>query len=455
MVEKADWMAEALDLGRQRSQGEVELYLLRERSLHIKVFEGKVDSLDVAEYQGLGLRVIREGRCGTSYTERLEREAIEEAIRGAIENSTISPADPFQGLEGADPSLGQIPPLELLDEEIAQQGEQKKIDLALALEQTARDFDPKIVNVPYASYYEAFREVRLMNSRGREGAYARGGAGLAIETMAQAGDQVKSCYQSQYALHFGDLDAKELARKTAEEGIRRLGASELDSASYPVVLLNEVTRGLLATFSSSFSARNVQKGLSLLAGRMGEAVARPELTLRDDALLPGGYASRPFDDEGTPSRQLDLIRQGTLSGYLYNGYAARKDGVVSTGHAARGSVKSAVEIAPSNLYLVPGEKSLEELLSAAGSGVLIVDVEGLHSGANPISGDFSLGAQGYRFDAGGTKRPVHNFTVAGNFYQLLKEIVEIGRDLEFSPPMGGTAVGCPSLLVSRMALSGK
>lgn len=442
-------------MGRQRSQGEVELYLLRERSLHIKVFEGKVDSFDVADYQGLGLRVIREGRCGTSYTERLDHEAIEEAIRRAIENGSISPADPHQELEGADPSLAQLPPLELMDEDIERQGEEKKIDLVLALEQAARDFDPQIVNVPYASYHELFREVRLMNSRGREGGYARGGAGLALEAMARAGDEIKSSYQSQYALHFRDLDASGLARKAAEEGIRRLGAAEMSSGSYPVVLLNEVAWSLLATFSGIFSARNVQKGLSLLAGRRGEAVACPEITLCDDALLAGGYASRPFDDEGTPSRQFELIRQGRLNGYLYNGYTARKDGVVSTGHAARGSVKSAVEIAPSNLYLVPGEKNLEELLSAAGSGVLIVDVEGLHSGASPISGDFSLGAQGYWFDAGGGWRPVHNFTVAGNFYQLLKEIVEIGRDLEFSPPMGGTAVGCPSLLVSRMALSGK
>ena len=127
----------------------------------------------------------------------------------------------------------------------------------------------------------------------------------------------------------------------------------------------------------------------------------------------------------------------------------------STGHASRPSIKAGLEVAPSNLYLKPGPASLPDLMGLAHNGILLVELDGLHSGANPVSGDFSLGAQGYFFEQGEVRYPLHNFTVAGNFFHLLKNIIGLGNDLEFSPPMAGSAIGSPSILVSSLSISGK
>jgi PmbA protein len=209
-------------------------------------------------------------------------------------------------------------------------------------------------------------------------------------------------------------------------------------------------QSMLSTFSGMFSAENAQKKLSLLAGREGETIAASCVTLMDDALLPGGMASTPFDAEGSACSTKAIIENGVLKTLLHNRKTARKQGVKSTGNASRGGVGGPVRVAPTNLYLVPGEKDLPTLMETLDDGLLITEVSGLHAGANPVSGDFSLIAKGFLVVNGKKDRPVEQITVAGNFYQLLKGICEVGSDLTFR----GLSVGSPSVLLEGISVSG-
>lgn len=228
----------------------------------------------------------------------------------------------------------------------------------------------------------------------------------------------------------------------------------MPSGAWPVVFRRDAVRSLLSTFCGVFSADNAQKDLSLLKGREGEKIAAECVTLVDDPHMAGSVSSTPFDGEGVPTRRKELISEGVLTTLMHNLKTAKKQGVSSTGNAARASYASAVGIAPTNFYIAPGSASFEEVLAQAGEGVVVTQLQGLHAGANAISGDFSLGAKGYRIRGGKLDRAVKQFTVAGNFYQLLKDVETVGADLEFGMP-GAARIGAPSLLVKGLTIAGE
>ncbi len=230
-----------------------------------------------------------------------------------------------------------------------------------------------------------------------------------------------------------------------------LRATPVPSGTYRALIDAKCMPDLLGVFSGIFSAESAQKGMSLLAGKEGEIIASEAVTLMDDPLLEGGYASRPFDDEGVASRTKAVIEKGKLTTLLHNLKTARKAGVPSTGNAARAGYAGSVNISPTNFYLAPGEKSKEELMRDIGNGLVITEVSGLHAGANPISGDFSLIAQGYTLKDGKKDQPVEQITVAGNFYQLLKNIRAVGSDLTFP----GSSIGSPTVDVGEVSVAGK
>jgi PmbA protein len=228
------------------------------------------------------------------------------------------------------------------------------------------------------------------------------------------------------------------------------GAAPVPSGAYPVLLRHDVAASLLATFADAFSAESVQRGLSLLTGRLGEAIASPLVTLVDDPFLADGSASAPFDAEGVATVRKEVISSGVLTTYLHNLKTARKDGVRSTGNAARASHKAPVGVAPSNFVLSPGPLQFGELVAAVENGLLVTAVQGLHSGANPVSGDFSLGATGYRIVNGSITAPVDQITLAGNFFRLLAEVEAVGDDLDFTG-----SFGAPTLRVRALSVAGK
>ena len=230
-----------------------------------------------------------------------------------------------------------------------------------------------------------------------------------------------------------------------------LTAEPVPSGTYRAIIENKCMPDLLAAFANVFSAEAAQKGLSLLAGKEGEMIASEAVTLMDDPLLKNGLASQPFDAEGVATYTKALIENGKLTTLLHNLKTARKAGVKTTGNAAKAGYAGDVQVAPSNLYLKPGEKTLAQMMEDMGDGLVINDVSGLHAGADAISGDFSLLAQGYTVKNGKKDQAVERITVAGNFYQLLKNIRVVGSDLIFP----GSSVGSPSVDVGEISVAGK
>ena len=215
-----------------------------------------------------------------------------------------------------------------------------------------------------------------------------------------------------------------------------------------VVLDPYIATNFLGLLSPALSAEAVQKGRSLFAGKVNQAVASPLITVVDDGRLPGGIASAPFDGEGVPTSETVLIDQGQLKGFLHNTYTAAKEGVSSTGNGVRSSFKSTPEVGSTNFFIRAGEKSPEQLIKEVPKGLYVTEVMGMHT-ANPISGDFSVGASGIWIEKGELTRPVRGVAIAGNIMDLLGAVDAVGSDLEF---FGGK--GAPTLRVSSMSLSG-
>lgn len=229
-----------------------------------------------------------------------------------------------------------------------------------------------------------------------------------------------------------------------------LDAAPCASGTMPVILRNGAMADLLQTFSSVFSADAAQKGLSLLAGKEHSQIAAPCVTLVDDPLLPGGFASRPFDGEGVATYTKKVIENGVLTTLLHNLKTANKAGCASTGNASRASYAASVGVSPTNFFLQPGQADLDALHAHLQNGLVVTEVSGLHAGADAVSGDFSLLSSGYLVENGRKGRPVEQITVAGNFFQLLRDIEEVGCDLRF--PMG--SVGSPSVRVRSLSVAG-
>lgn len=433
----------------QRLGLEAEIYLRASTSTTIRVQDGEIDQFSLSNSRGAGIRVIREGRVGYAYSEDLSAEALSRTLEKASHNAALLEASEERGLAefpGETPEMS-----ELYRPDLAEVPLPRKIAVAMDLERVAKGADPRIKNVTSTGYSDAHGFLRVVSTKGIDRMYRSSSAWVStVPLVTQAGEN-KTYYQIKVTRDFENIDPEAIAKEAVKLAAEKLGSQEVPSGTYPVVFDPETFGDLISVFCGIFSSKTAQEGKSLLRGKIGEQVASKVVTLVDDPLHLEGWGARPFDDEGCPSRRVSLISEGVFETFLYNAETARKDGVESTGHAARGGYKGVLGVAPSNLILVPGEASREELLSRHPRMLFVTHVTGLHAGANAISGDFSLQAEGFLYENGARVTPVHNFTVSGNWYHLLEAIEEVGSDVEYQ----SSAVACPSVLVRDLAIAGK
>ena len=387
------------------------------------------------------------GRMGYASTEALDEESIGQLIRGVIESATLCESDDEQPLyQGG----GQVPELELYQPELDKVAPEAKLAKIEAMENACKAADSRYLN-GYNMVETTKHTVRIANSFGMDQTYTENFCDLYCGANVKEGDNVSTGGFVQISRDFDALDPDRLARDSVDQAVKGLNAEPVASGKYHVVFWNEALVSLLGVFSTVFSAETEQMGLSLLSGKLGETIAAPCVTLVDDPLRPDCLGSRPFDDEGVPSHQHMLVENGVFRTFLHNLKTARKAGVESTGNGSKADYSSPVRVAPSNLYFEPGALSFEELLSQVGDGIVITEVSGLHAGANPVSGDFSLLSKGYTLKDGKRDQPLERITVAGNFYELLKNIRAFASDLRF--PNG--ALGSASADAGEMTVSGK
>jgi len=251
------------------------------------------------------------------------------------------------------------------------------------------------------------------------------------------------------------LDKETVAKKAVDKAACKVGGEVGPTGTFPVLLTPGAMRSLMSVFAAVFSAENTQKGLSLLAGKEGQVIAADCVTLMDDPFYADSYAQASFDAEGCATSTKAVIENGVLKTLLHNLKTAHVAGIKTTANASKAGYAATVGVSPYNFYIAPGEKTQDELLAQMGNGVIVDSFGGLHAGASAVSGDFSLQSTGFLVENGQKGKYIHSFTVAGNFFELLKKIVAVGSDLELGNPSGNTCLGSPSLLIDQLSLAGK
>ena len=434
-----------------RGNEAVEAFATHSVETSVTVFDGEVETLSSAETRGVGVRVIVEGRLGFASTADVSREGLAFALAEARSNAAFATADPGNQLPGpvpVEPLAGiDVPGLEGVPAA-------RKVELALELERLTRAADRRVTGVAAASYGDARSAVAIASTTGVSTAYARSDAYAHVESLARDGAETQTGFGLTQGRSVEELDLASAAREGAERATRLLGATRAATTQVPVVFDPLVTAQFLGTLSAAFSAESVQKGRSLLADSMGRAVADAGLSIVDDGRLLDGPAAAPVDDEGVPTGRTVLVQDGVLVAFLHNAKTAARQGdhARSTGNAARGSYRTTPGVAPSNLYFTGATRPPAEVLAAAGTGLYVQDAKGIHSGVNPVSGEFSVGVTGLWIRDGALAEPVREITVSSTLLDMLRSVAALGSDRRFFP-VGGALAGA-TLLVTGMTLAG-
>ena len=448
-------MSELLDLAvriaQRAGEGEqLEAYVSRTRETDVKVFEGDVESLTVAERAGVGVRAIVGGRQGFAWAGTLDGDVVDEALAAARDNAEFATPDEHVGVATpADADGTAVVHLDLWRDDVVTTSTDEKVGLTLELDAATRAADGRVRGVEQSMYSDGVVESAVANSLGVSATTRRTMCSCASIAMAGEHDGTQTGYGFSAGRGFADLDLGAAATDAAMRATRLLGASQAKSQRLPVVLDPLVTRSVLALVGAALSGESMLKGRSMFVGREGETVGAEAVTLVDDPTDPDAFGAAPHDAEGVPSRRNALIVDGTLRGFLHDVYTGRRSGLGTNGSAVRGYA-STPSAGARALVLSPGRLDVDALLAAAGTALYVQSVSGLHSGTNPVSGDFSVGAEGLMVRDGAFAEPVREITIASTLPRMLLDVAEVGADLTWLP---GGAAGL-TLLIGEMSLSG-
>jgi PmbA protein len=434
--------------GWARDGEQVEAFVARGRDTEIQVFNGEVESLSSAESAGIGIRVVAGSRQGFAYAGSLAPDVVAETLEEARDNAGFASEDSFVGL--AVPDGVAAADLDLWRDDLASYPTDVKVTRALELEQAVRAADPRIRLVESAEWGDAAVESAVATSTGIQAASRRTACYLSAYAVAGEGTDTQTGGGYSVGRSPSDLDLDKAAADAVERATRLLGAVKPKSGHLTVVFEPRITATLLGILAGTLDGESVLKGRSLFAERIGEQVSVGDFTLVDDPTDPDAYGATPYDAEGLSTRRNLLIEGGVLQRFLYNTYAARRAGTASTASAVRAGFKSAPGTGARAVSIVPGDRSPEEILALVGDGLLVQSVSGVHSGVNPVSGDFSVGAEGVLIKGGALAGPVREFTIATTIQRMLTGVVAIGNDLERLP---SSAAGL-TLAVADVSMSG-
>jgi PmbA protein len=444
---------ELLDLCRAAVEGAeaseaVEAYAEEGRRTEASAYRGEVEGLEFAESRGVGVRVIRDGRVGYAYAADPTLDEVRGALASARDNAALAEPDPANGLPDAAP----VEPLsELFDARSAESTTDRMVERALELEARTIGLDPRVTKVDTVRFGDAVTRVAIASTAGIRSEYERTDAWCVSVALAVEDEETQTGFSFRIARAVDDLEWEEVASEAVDRAVRMLGASKPPTARVPVVLDRHAATSFLGVLAGALSAEAVQKGRSLFASMVGEQVGSPLVNLIDDGRNLEGPAAAPFDDEGVPTGRTELFGAGVLGGFLHDTYTARRAGGDrrSTGNATRAGYRSTPGVGTSNFFLARGDQTFDQLLARAEGGVLIQDVTGVHSGANPISGEFSVGATGLRISGRALGEPLREMTIASTIPEMLKRISGVGDDLRFF-----SSVGTPTILIEEMTLAG-
>ena len=431
---------------KQNGAEHAELFVVKSRSFEVELKNHRIDDMKQAESSGVGLRVIKDGRAGFSFSSDFRATALDKMVTQAITNSHYSDKD--EALCFPTPA-NRYPQPAFYDGTVKKISLDEKLELARETTRYAEQFDMRVKQVERSCYEDGEVEMWLANSNGvclhQLGNYC----GLACLALGEQNGEQQSGYGMDSGIRYTGLSAKTAGEMAACRAVQMLGAAQIGSGKMDLVLDPMIAAQIMGIISSCFSGEAVRKKKSFLADKLETCVASTELTVIDDGTLEYHMGSASFDGEGVPVERTVLIENGVLKQYLYDTVSAVKAGTVSTGNGMRSGYKGTPHIGTTNYYAAAGNLSPAQLIAEVGYGVYITDIMGAHT-ANAVSGDFSFGASGILIEHGQLTRPVRGITIAGNFQELLKQISGVGNDLTFFGSQGA-----PTIRIADIAVSGK
>ncbi len=436
--------------GWARSGEDIEVYVARGDETEIRAYGGEVESLTAATSAGIGIRVVVDHRLGFAWAGSLDPSVLEETLAEARDNASFATAD--EHVQLAVPDGVPAVPVHLWDEGLAGVPTTRKVELALALEAQARAADPRIRQVDHCDYGDGSVETALVSTTGIRAATAKTSGFLSVGVIAGEGEASQTGGGFSVGRGFDGLDPDKATAEAVTRAVRMLGATKGPSGRTTVVFDRRAATTLLSVVSSALSGEAVAKGRSIFAGRIGELVGGPMFDLVDDPTDPRAYGAAAYDAEGLACRRNVLVDAGVLRAFLYDTVSASRAGVSSTGSAVRGGFAGTPGPGCRALTLAPGPEGHDQdgVLAAVGEGLFVQSMTGVHSGVNPISGDFSVGAEGLMIRNGRLAEPVREITVASTLQRMLLSLVAVGADLEWVP---GIAAG-QTVAIGDMQVSG-
>ncbi|HSA58538.1 MAG TPA: TldD/PmbA family protein [bacterium] len=419
-----------------------EIYALENRQFSVEAKEGQIDSVDEAVERGAAVRLFKGRKTSFASSSGLSVPFLERMALLAYNTLSVVEEGPVIALpaarETAGPSQAAVSP-----------GDRSvKLRMALDLEKFAKQYDRRVARVRDASYGEEVRTVTLRNSTGLETRWTAARHELSLMVMAEDAQGQEMAWENDFAADEARLDPERTAREGAEKAVSQLGGRPVATQKTPALLDATVAASFLGVLSSSFFGDQVLKSRSALCGRLGETIYGGGVTVVDDGRLEGGYNSFPFDGEGVTSARHAVVERGVLSRFLYDLASGVQAGVPSTGNAIRPAVKEPPRVGATNFFIEAGDLNLEELLRRLGTGLWVRDVIGVHT-ADPVTGDFSLGASGVWIDGGKRSFPVRGVTISGNLHDLLKRVTAVGKEMRRYH-----AFGAPPLLIESIDVGG-
>ena len=435
------------DAAKQAGLDEYEVYFMESDGISAETLKDEISSFSSTVSGGICFRCIVNGKIGSASTELLTREEMTELVERAKNNAKYIENDDKAIIFKGSPEYAKIAPNNMAKSDAAEIKE-------IALELIKKTYEQSEYITDGTQTY-AVQEKTKMILANSHGLYLENEVGV-CGALVQA--VVAKDGESQYG---GDLETgfdkeklKKLPKEAIDEALSKIGAKEIPSGKYDIILDGKQMRALLSAFSSVFSGRNAYLGLSLLKEKEGQSVAADCITLVDDPTYGNSPMQTAFDGEGVATYKKNVIENGVLKTLLYDLASADKVGKESTGNGIRSSYASAVSIAPYHFYIEGGQQNDDELFCRLGNGIYITELKGLHAGANAVTGDFSIESAGFEIKDGKIGAPIKSFTVAGNFFELIKSIEALSNNVKFGFPAGFTVFGAPNTLIRGCSVAG-
>ena len=439
-----DRAAALIDFARQAGADAADAVYSGEASETVQVRLGALEDVERSESEHLGLRVFVGKGSASIGSSDLSDLALKELASRAVAMARLAPEDRYAGLAPEERLLsGPLPELDLADS--AEPGPAQLRLLALAAEDAARVV-PGVTNSEGAGASAGGRSLALVTSHGFAGSYGGTSRQISATMIAGEGGNMQRDYGWRSAHHLADLPGpEEIGKLAGDRAVARLDPGRVKSCVMPVVFDPRVGGSLIGHLAGAISGNAIARRASFLLDKDLAQVFAKGIEVIDDPLRQRGLSSRPFDGEGLPVGPRKLVEDGRLTGWLMDSAAARQLGGEPTGHAVRGAGGSP-GVGASNVHLAAGSLSLAELIADIAEGVLVTELIG--QGVNPVTGDYSRGASGFRIVNGEIAGPIAEFTVAGNLLDMFAQLTP-ANDLEWY-----RGVNVPTIRVDGMTVAG-